>query len=188
MCDEGMLTYKRAHDARVTEPMLQGTGAGRTVATASALEAAKKLLEGAPGGSLAVVFSAQHSLEDNWALREPAQIVGAKRFYWSGLGDGYADEILIHKDKNPNTVGVLKLKGDAQPFSMLAADVASGAVTHAIALGGATPGDASSERRSAPPAEAQGRADRGARRGASFAPPESSCRRARPGRRPAART
>ena len=67
MCDDGMLTYKRAHDGRVTEPMLQG---GRTVATVSALEAAKKLLEGAPKESLAVVFSAQHSLEDNWALRE----------------------------------------------------------------------------------------------------------------------
>ncbi|MGO8997808.1 MAG: 2Fe-2S iron-sulfur cluster-binding protein [Polyangiaceae bacterium] len=142
MCDDGMLTYKRAHDARVTEPMLQG---GRTVATVSALEAAKKLLEGAPKESLAVVFSAQHSLEDNWALRELAQLVGATRFYWSGLGDGYEDKILIHKDKNPNTVGVQKLKGDAQPFAKLAADVASGAVTHAIALGGPTPGDPASD-------------------------------------------
>ena len=138
MCDDGMLTYKRAHDGRVTEPSLQG---GRTVATASALEAAKKLLEGAPGPSLAVVFSAQHSLEDNWALKELATLVGATKFYWSGLGDGYEDKILIHKDKNPNTFGVQKLKADAQPFAKLAADVAAGSVTHAIALGGATPGD-----------------------------------------------
>ncbi len=88
-----------------------------------------------------MVFSAQHSLEDNWALRELAALVGATRFYWSGLGDGYADEILIHKDKNPNTLGVQKLKDDAGGFAKLASDVASGAVTHAIALGGATPGD-----------------------------------------------
>jgi NADH-quinone oxidoreductase subunit G len=139
MCDDGMLSYKKAHDARITEPTLQG---GRTVSTASAFEAAKKLLEGAPAASLAVVYSAQHSLEDNWALRELATILGATRAYWSGLGDGYADDILIHKDKNPNTVGVQKLKGDAQPFAKLATDVASGSVTHAIALGGATPGDA----------------------------------------------
>src|SRR5580704_922731 len=98
MCDDGMLTYKRAHDARVTEPMLQG---GRTVATLSALDAAKKLVEGAPKQTLGVVFSAQHSLEDNWALRELAGLLGATQFYWSGLGDGYEDTILIHKDKNP---------------------------------------------------------------------------------------
>src|ERR1700678_195666 len=105
MCDDGMLSYKKAHDARITEPALQG---GRTVSTASAFEAAKKLLEGAPAASLAVVFSAQHSLEDNWALRELGTILGATRAYWSGLADGYADDILIHKDKNPNTVGVQK--------------------------------------------------------------------------------
>ncbi len=106
---------------------------------------AKKLLEGAPKESLGVVFSAQHSLEDNWAMRELGALLGATRFYWSGLGEGYADEILIHKDKNPNAVGVQKLKGDARPFSALAADVASGAVTHAIALGGATPGEATAD-------------------------------------------
>jgi NADH-quinone oxidoreductase subunit G len=142
MCDDGMLTYKRAHDGRVTEALLQG---GRSVATASALEAAKKLLEGAPKESLAIVFSAQHSLEDNWALREVGQLIGATRYYWSGLGDGYADEILINKDKNPNTAGVKTLKATAQPFPTLAADVANGAVTHAIALGGPTPGDFASD-------------------------------------------
>ena len=142
MCDDGMLSYKKAHDGRITEPTLQG---GRIVSTVSAFEAAKKLLEGAPSGSLAVVFSAQHSVEDNWALRELAGLVGATKFYWSGLGDGYADDILIHKDKNPNTQGVLTIKSDAQPFAKLAADVASGAVTHAIALGGATPGDSASD-------------------------------------------
>ena len=67
MCDEGMLSYSRAHDGRVVEPMVQG---GRVVAPVSALEAAKKLVEGAPKPTLGVVFSAQHSLEDNWALRE----------------------------------------------------------------------------------------------------------------------
>src|SRR6478736_4978861 len=61
MCDDGMVSYKRAHDGRVTEPMLQG---GRVVAAASALEAAKKLLDGVPKESIAIVLSAQHSLED----------------------------------------------------------------------------------------------------------------------------
>jgi NADH-quinone oxidoreductase subunit G len=137
MCDDGVLTYKRAHEGRVTEPRLQG---GRIVATASALEAAKKLVETAPKATLGVVFSAQHSLEDNWALRELAQLVGVTQFYWCGLGDGYEDQILIHKDKNPNTAGVIALKADAKPFAQLAADVRAGSVTHLVALGGATPG------------------------------------------------
>jgi NADH-quinone oxidoreductase subunit G len=137
MCDDGMLTYRRAHDGRVTEPSLQG---GRTVSTPGALEAAKKLLEGAPAASLAVVFSAQHSLEDNWALKELGGLLGATKFYWSGYGDGYEDKILIHRDKNPNTSGVKALAPNAEPFTKLAADVGAGAVTHAVALGGPTPG------------------------------------------------
>jgi NADH-quinone oxidoreductase subunit G len=40
---------------------------------------------------------------------------------------------------------VQKLKADALPFPKLAIDVATGAVTHAIALGGATPGDPASD-------------------------------------------
>ena len=41
----------------------------------------------------------------DWAMRELATLLGATRFYWSGMADGYADDILIHKDKNPNTQG-----------------------------------------------------------------------------------
>ncbi len=121
MCDDGMLTYTRAHDARVTEPMLQGTGAGRTVATASALEAAKKLLEGAPGElARGRLQRAQHSLEATTGHSAAwlRQIVSSEDgFYWSGLGDGYADEILIPQGQEPEhgSAFLLKLKGDAQP-------------------------------------------------------------------------
>ena len=139
MCDEGMLTYKRAHDERVTEPLLQG---GRVVATASALEAAKKLFDGVPKGSIAIVLNAQHSMEDNWALRELGVVLlGAKSFYWSGKPEGYEDKILIHRDKNPNTIGIHQLKGDAKPFQVLLDDIRRGTITHVIALGGATPGE-----------------------------------------------
>jgi NADH-quinone oxidoreductase subunit G len=143
MCDEGMLTYKRAIEGRVSEPTLQG---GRVTSTAGALEAAKKLFEGVPKESIAIVLSAQHSMEDNWALRELGLVqLGAKSFYVSGQADGYADDILIHKDKNPNTTGVKQLKADAKPFSALVDDARKGIVTHVIALGGATPGDAASD-------------------------------------------
>jgi NADH-quinone oxidoreductase subunit G len=71
--------------------------------------------------------------------------MGTKAFYWSGQAEGYADEILIKADKNPNTAGVKLIAPTAKPFAELASDVGSGGVKHVIALGGATPGDASTD-------------------------------------------
>ncbi|MGH7281790.1 MAG: 2Fe-2S iron-sulfur cluster-binding protein, partial [Polyangiaceae bacterium] len=136
MCDDGMLTYRRAHDGRVIEAKLSG----KVTTAKSALEAAKKLFDGVPGDSVAVVLSAQHSLEDNFALRELGQkFLGTKHFYVSGLGSGYEDDILIHKDKNPNNAGVKELVPSVQSFAELVADIKAMKVTHVIALGGATP-------------------------------------------------
>ena len=143
MCDEGMLTYKRAHEGRVTEPLV-----GRKVAsTQAALDEAKKKFSGVARESIAVVFSAQHSMEDNWALKELAvTLLGTKNMYWTGLADGYRDDILIHQDKNPNTAGVKQLVPAAKPLDRLLEDIRSGAVTHAIALGGATGGDPTTDK------------------------------------------
>jgi len=136
MCDEGMLTYKRAHDGRVIEPRVSG----RVATPASALEAVKKLFEGVPKDSIGIVFSAQHSLEDNWALQQFASVLlGAANLYTSGAPDGYEDTILIHKDKNPNTAGVKELAPAARSFGQLIDDVAATRVTHIIALGGSIP-------------------------------------------------
>ena len=47
MCDEGMLSYKEAHDGRVVEPLV----AGKAVTLAQALDAARSLFTGvAPTG------------------------------------------------------------------------------------------------------------------------------------------
>jgi len=138
MCDEGMLSYREAHEGRVMEPRI-----GSKVASAKkALAAAASALEGVSAEHLAVVFSARHSLEDNWALRElGVTLLGAKKVYTSGLGEGYEDKILIHRDKNPNTRGVAEIAPDARPFADLLRDVGSGTITHVLALGGATPGE-----------------------------------------------
>jgi len=108
--------------------------------TAAALEAARKLFEGAPKETTAVVLSAQHSLEDNWALLELARTsLGTGNVYFSRDVDGYEDTILIHKDKSANTRGVLELAPDAKPFDKLILDAVAARVTHVIALGSATP-------------------------------------------------
>src|SRR5215471_5669388 len=68
MCDPGMLSYKRAHDDRIIDPR----AGSKTTSILKALETAKAKFEGVPRESIAVVFSARHSLEDNWALKELA--------------------------------------------------------------------------------------------------------------------
>jgi NADH-quinone oxidoreductase subunit G len=137
MCDEGMLTYKRAHEGRVLDARVGSS----VVSDAQAIEEVQRRFTGVPHSAIAVVLSAQHSLEDNWALVELAStLLGSKSLYWSGEGPGYEDDILIHKDKNSNTLGVAQLAPAAKPFATFLMDVKAGRVTHVIALGGATPG------------------------------------------------
>jgi NADH-quinone oxidoreductase subunit G len=143
MCDEGMLTYREAHDGRVLEASVDA--AART--TAQALDEVKSLFAGVPSDSVGVVLSARYSLEDNWALHELARVLmGTKNVYWSGRADGYEDDILIHRDKNSNTRGVKELAPGAKPFQALVDDVAARRITHVIALGGSAMGDASTLR------------------------------------------
>jgi NADH-quinone oxidoreductase subunit G len=139
MCDEGMLSYREAHENRVLEARV-----GRdTVTVPMALEKARAFFASVPADTVGVVLSARYSLEDNWALGQLGLVLmGSNNVYISGRPDGYEDAILIHKDKNPNTKGVQKLAPDAKGFQALLDDVKAGRVTHVIALGGAAPVDA----------------------------------------------
>jgi len=139
MCDEWMLSYREAHVGRIVEP----TVAGKPASTQAALDEVKKLFVGVPKDSIAFLLHARYSLEDNWALRELAMVlVGSHNVYASGRPDGYADDILIHKDKNPNSAGVRQLAPGARSFQDLLSDVSAGRVTHLVSLGGSAPADA----------------------------------------------
>lgn len=108
MCDEGMLSYRAAVDGRVKSASVGG-GAKPLDA---AVGAAKELLKGIATKSdrVAVVLSAQHSLEDNWALYTLGKtFLGVDKFFVTGKRLGRGDEILMSADKNPNTAGVMKL-------------------------------------------------------------------------------
>lgn len=135
MCDEGMLSYRAAHEGRVTEARI-----GRKATTVDkAIADAKNRLGDVPKESIAFVLSAQHSLEDNFAFRELAKALGSASFYWAGAGTGYADDILIDADKNPNTAGVRELAPAAKGYNQLIEDIRGNRVTHIVALGGITP-------------------------------------------------
>ena len=89
-----------------------------------------------------MVLSAEHSLEDNFALLELAKDgLKTSLVYTTGRAAGQGDDILLDADKNPNTKGVQKLAPQAKPFAELVKDVEAGKLTHVVALGSATPAD-----------------------------------------------
>ena len=133
MCDEGMLSYKEAHDGRVLEAKVRGVATSET----EALQEIKTIFSGVASSAVGVVLSGQHSLEDNWALHQFATVLlGSKNVYVTGRPDGYHDDILIHRDKNPNTGGVHLLAPTAKPLRALVDEVGAGRITHVVALGG----------------------------------------------------
>jgi NADH-quinone oxidoreductase subunit G len=134
MCDDGMLDYRRIHEGRVLEARLDGEDA----ALDDALDRAAKLLKGADPEKLAIVLSAQHSNEDNFAvLRLGRDYLGSGNLFLSGKAPGTEDAILRHSDKNPNTAGATALCTTSPPrnFADLVKAIGDGKITHVLALG-----------------------------------------------------
>ena len=144
MCDEGMLSYKRATEERQTGALVGGEDAS----VADALTAAKTQLQGLKDDPerVAVILSAQHSVEDNFALLTLARTyVGAVDFFVSGKPLGRGDAILMSEDKNPNTRGVMGLAGSTtgsekpiatpRPIADLLKGIQAGKYSYAIGLG-----------------------------------------------------
>jgi NADH-quinone oxidoreductase subunit G len=136
MCDEGMLSYKRAHEDRLTAALV-----GREDATIDeALQAAKEQLKGHKNDptKIAIVLSAQHSNEDNFALATLAKTyLGAGDFFLAKRKPGKGDKILISEDKNPNTRGATEAASTTppRPFSELVKAINAGTYSYVIALG-----------------------------------------------------
>ena len=140
MCDDGMLDYRRIQENRVLNALVGGVPTQRE----TALARAAALFASAPPDTTAVVLSAEHSLEDNFALLELARDgLKTQHVYFTGRAPGEGDAVLRDTDKNPNTSGVRKLAPQAKPFSDLVRAAEEGKLTHVLALGSQTPSDAS---------------------------------------------
>jgi NADH-quinone oxidoreductase subunit G len=138
MCDDGMLDHRRIHENRVLVSSISGEPTTREAALAKAT----MLLLDAPAASTAVVLSAEHSLEDNFALFEFARdVLGTSQLFFTGRAPGPGDQVLRDPDKNPNTAGVKRLAPQARAFSEFAQAAAEGKFTHAVVLGSQTPTD-----------------------------------------------
>jgi NADH-quinone oxidoreductase subunit G len=136
MCDEGMLSYKRAVEDRLPTALVGGEDAS----VEEALQAAREQLKGhgSDPSKIAVVLSAQHSNEDNFALFTLAKTyLGASDFYVSGRELGRGDDILMSEDKNPNTRGVMQIAESKppRPFAELMAAIDQGRYAYVVALG-----------------------------------------------------
>jgi len=136
MCDEGMLSYKLAHDDRITLARI----GGKQAKLAKAVSKAAELLKDGPTDQTAILLSAQHSNEDNFALVSLAKALGIKAMFLTGKADGEGDDILRHVDKNPNTAGVKLVAAKAVgSFDDLVKGIEAGTVKHVVALGSAVP-------------------------------------------------
>jgi NADH-quinone oxidoreductase subunit G len=139
MCDDGMMSYKRFYEERITTGLLRD-GAGETeVDVEEALLAAANTLRGIAGDKLAVVLSAQHSNEDNLALVRLARELGAQKLYLAALGGWEGDTILRSADNNPNRAGATLVAGqELKGLRELVQEAQSGGIEGVLALGWAS--------------------------------------------------
>jgi NADH-quinone oxidoreductase subunit G len=141
MCDEGMLDYRRVHENRT----LRAKVSGETTTPEAALEKAFDVLKGAPPETTAIVLSAEHSLEDNFALLELGRdVLKASQIFITSRKNGEGDNVLKDPDRNPNVAGVRRLAPQARSFAELILAVEGGRVTHAVSLGSQAPAEAPS--------------------------------------------
>ncbi len=134
MCDEGMLSYKRILEGRLSSALVGGEEASLD----DAFTAAKEQLKGhaKDPSKIAIVLSAQHSNEDNFALFTLAKTyLGASDYYLSGKPLGRGDSILMSEDKNPNTRGVMQIASSPKPIADLMDAIRAGRYSYVIALG-----------------------------------------------------
>ncbi len=140
MCDDGMMSYKRFHEGRITLGRRREGSEQVEVEIDDAVETAVIALATVAPGKLAIVLSAQHSNEDNHALVALARELGTEKLYLAALGGWDGDAILRNADNNPNRAGAILVAGGAlklKSLKELALDVASGRVDGVLALGSA---------------------------------------------------
>ena len=135
MCDDGRFTYKPVAANRLAVPHSAGVPVDWDRALEDAAKAITAFREKAPQG-MGVVFSAGATNEDLHALaRLASEHLGASRSYLLAKPEGWADDILVSADKNPNTAGAKAIAGAAlKSAADLARDLRDGAVSGLIVL------------------------------------------------------
>ncbi len=149
MCDAGRLSYKRIHEARITDPMLNGAEISwHRISEKVGDKAARFIKEGGP--ELAFVVSPQASCEDLYLAKRFAEALGTDKLYMGGLPSGDSDDFLIRADKNPNRRGVEIVFGGLDglaDFGSLVDDLEAGKIKGLWMMGSDTPCDGETRER-----------------------------------------
>ena len=148
MCDDGMLSYHRVHQGRLLTALC-GRGEDRApLATSEGISIVAERLGALDGTRVAVLLSAQHGTEDNFALaRFAKECLGTSHLYLAARKDWDGDAILRASDQNPNRAGALRAAGGSlASFEALNAAVAAGQIDGVVALASQFDGDAESFR------------------------------------------
>lgn len=139
MCDEGMLSYPEAIEGRLLTALVGHEDAD----IQEALEAAAQQLDAhdQDASRMAIVLSARHSVEDNFALAMVAsEYMDVTDFFVTRRPDGEADDILMRADKNSNAAGVAQVcdmldLGAPRPLSELLTALSDDRYDYVISLG-----------------------------------------------------
>lgn len=138
MCDEGRFTYHALREDRLAGPVVDGLPAKWETALAEAARRLKPVLS-ENRGAVGVVFSPQHTNEDNYVLARLARdIWQLERFYIGGKAPvpDRADDVLRDADVNANRRGVREILGEPPAgAAVLEDDLLSGELEALIVLG-----------------------------------------------------
>jgi NADH-quinone oxidoreductase subunit G len=120
MCDYGRLNYKYLEaENRLLEPQIRSEGKLTPADWPTAIGHAAFQLKQFEGSEIAIVASARMTNEELWITAQLAQSLGVERIDIVPRR-GHSDDILLSKDRNPNTHGArLILGSNSEPGAKL---------------------------------------------------------------------
>lgn len=124
MCDDGRYHYKFIDFGRLKKVFMRRNGALEESPWADALEKTAVFIKTGPAG-WALITSAQYTNEELYLQKK----IFGESLKWKNMSfkapgqDGYEDDFLIKKDKNPNTAGALQILGLTESTSDITAIV-----------------------------------------------------------------
>ncbi|UOF01135.1 2Fe-2S iron-sulfur cluster-binding protein [Bdellovibrio reynosensis] len=143
MCDEGRDLYKFVNkDARILKATVRVNGVQTEMTAGAAAKAANEVLKSASADSLALVLTAQYTVEEFDAIVSTFvnEFKSKKIYFWINNKENFDsfDGLLLRGDKNPNTKGLLKVlekHGITATWNDLSSGLSSGAVKTVVVAG-----------------------------------------------------
>lgn len=143
MCDEGRDIYKFVNkEHRLLKGMIKDGSGWKEVHAGAAAKAASEVVKASAGDSLALVLTAQYTVEEFDAIVSTfvKEFNTKKIFFWINNKDKFNDfdGILLRGDKNPNTKGLLKVlekHGITATWNDLSAGLANGSIKTVVVAG-----------------------------------------------------